>query len=121
MPSNDSGSDHGCRSSPAFCLVVINPARLARMNKVSQISTATTLFGGLASSLPIFICPAALYRLGHPDGEMNAVRAAGQEGIVKSVRLPPRLSDLYLPTDRADASLTRYRTTRAARRRSACP
>lgn len=56
------------------------------MNKVSQISTETTLFGGLASSLPIFICPAALYRLGHPDGEMNAVRAAGQEGIVKSVR-----------------------------------
>ena len=56
------------------------------MNKVSQISTETTLFGGLVSSLPIFICPAALYRLGHPDGEMNAVRAAGQEGIVKSVR-----------------------------------
>ena len=59
------------------------------MNKVSQISTETTLFGGLVSSLPIFICPAALYRLGHPDGEMNAVRAAGQEGIVKSVRPPP--------------------------------
>ncbi|KAH9926689.1 FMN-dependent dehydrogenase-domain-containing protein [Fomitopsis serialis] len=54
------------------------------MNKVSQISTATTLFG-IPSSLPIFICPAALYRLGHPDGEMNAVRAAGQEGIIQGI------------------------------------
>ncbi|KZT70521.1 hypothetical protein DAEQUDRAFT_725456 [Daedalea quercina L-15889] len=54
------------------------------MNKISQISTTTTLFG-LPSSLPVFICPAALYRLGHPDGEMNAVRAAGQEGIIKSI------------------------------------
>ena len=27
---------------------------------------------------------AALYRLGHSDGELNAVRAAGKEGIIKS-------------------------------------
>ncbi|KZT10355.1 uncharacterized protein LAESUDRAFT_644780, partial [Laetiporus sulphureus 93-53] len=54
------------------------------MRKVSEVSTATTLFG-LPSSLPIFICPAAIMRLGHPDGEMNAIRAAGQEGIIQSI------------------------------------
>lgn len=115
MPSNASGSDHECQSSSMFCLLMIDTARPARMNKVSQISTETTIFGGLASSLPIFICPAALYRLGHPDGEMNAVRAAGQEGIVKSVCL-------LLPSGTCPltAYTCRYRTTRAARRRSAC-
>lgn len=40
---------------------------------------------GLPSTLPIYITPTALMRLGHPDGEMNAVRAAGQEGILQGV------------------------------------
>ena len=43
---------------------------------------------GLPSSLPIFIAPAALARLGHPDGEMNLTRAAGAEGILQGVRPP---------------------------------
>ena len=46
------------------------------------------MFGGLESSLPIFVAPAALARLGHPDGEMNLTRAAGAEGILQSVILP---------------------------------
>ena len=46
------------------------------------------MFGGLESSLPIFIAPAALARLGHPDGEMNLVRAAGSEGILQGVSGP---------------------------------
>lgn len=37
---------------------------------------------GYSCSLPIFISPAALARLGHPDGEMNLARVAGSEGIV---------------------------------------
>jgi L-lactate dehydrogenase (cytochrome) len=40
----------------------------------------------MPSSLPIFISPAALARLGHPDGEMNLVRAAGKAGILQGVR-----------------------------------
>ena len=39
----------------------------------------------MTSSLPIFISPAALARLGHPDGEMNLVRAAGKAGILQGV------------------------------------
>ncbi|KAH9928981.1 FMN-dependent dehydrogenase-domain-containing protein [Amylocystis lapponica] len=54
------------------------------LNKVSEVSTTSAIMG-LPSSLPIFIAPAALARLGHPDGEMNLVRAAGKEGILQSV------------------------------------
>jgi len=56
-----------------------------RLNKVSQVSTASNILG-IPSSLPIFIAPAALARLGHPDGEKNLVRAAGRTGILQGVR-----------------------------------
>jgi len=78
------------------------------------------MFGGMESSLPIFISPAALARLGHPDGEMNLVRAAGTEGIlqgisnnsscsveeVMSVKKPEQslIFQLYMNKDRAAAA-----------------
>jgi L-lactate dehydrogenase (cytochrome) len=55
------------------------------MNRVSKVST-TSMILGMASSLPIFISPAALARLGHRNGEMNLVRAAGKAGILQGVR-----------------------------------
>ncbi|KAI0268354.1 FMN-dependent dehydrogenase-domain-containing protein [Gloeopeniophorella convolvens] len=54
------------------------------LNKVSQVSTASTILG-MSSALPIFISPAALARLGHPDGEMNLVRSAGRAGILQGI------------------------------------
>ncbi|TFY79321.1 hypothetical protein EWM64_g4683, partial [Hericium alpestre] len=54
------------------------------LNKISHASTESTLFG-LPVSLPIWIAPAALARLGHPDGEMNLTRAAGKEGIIHGI------------------------------------
>jgi len=39
----------------------------------------------MPSSLPIFVSPAALARLGHPDGELNLVRAAGKAGILQGI------------------------------------
>jgi len=54
------------------------------LNKVSNVSTASTILG-MPSSLPIFIAPAALARLGHSDGEMNLVRAAGRTGILQGI------------------------------------
>lgn len=56
------------------------------MNKVSQVSTAAAILGQ-PCSLPVFIAPAALARLGHPDGEMNLVRAAASEQIAMGVSL----------------------------------
>ena len=62
-----------------------------RCQKISQVSTSTTLLG-MPSSLPIYVSPAALARLGHPDGEMNLVRAAGAAGILQGVRTSPSRS-----------------------------
>ncbi|TDL29519.1 hypothetical protein BD410DRAFT_811129 [Rickenella mellea] len=86
------------------------------LNKISKVSTATSMLG-CPMSLPIFISPAALARLGHPDGEMNLVRAANTEGIVMglsnnascsidevmSVRQPnqPLFFQLYMNRDRS--------------------
>lgn len=58
---------------------------IVRLNKVSKVSTESTILN-MPSSLPIFVSPAALARLGHPDGEMNLVRAAGKAGILQGVR-----------------------------------
>jgi isopentenyl diphosphate isomerase/L-lactate dehydrogenase-like FMN-dependent dehydrogenase len=60
-----------------------------RLNKVSEVSTATSLLCQ-PTSLPIFIAPAALARLGHPDGEVNLVRAAGKEDILQVVSISMR-------------------------------
>jgi len=40
---------------------------------------------GIDSELPIYIAPAAMAKLGHPMGEVNLARAAGECGIVQSV------------------------------------
>ncbi|KAG8903736.1 Cytochrome b2, mitochondrial precursor [Tulasnella sp. 403] len=56
------------------------------LNKVSAISTASSMLG-FPTSLPVFICPAALARLGHPGGEANIVRAAAKEGVVQGLSI----------------------------------
>ena len=40
---------------------------------------------GLKSTLPIFISPAAMAKLGHPLGEVNLTKGAGRCGIVQGV------------------------------------
>src|SRR6266404_9073826 len=86
---------------------------IARLNKVSKVSTESTILG-MPSSLPIFVSPAALARLGHPDGEMNLVRAAGKAGILQGVchkiENSKRLMDVY----------RRSLITRVARLRRSC-
>ncbi|KAI9448122.1 FMN-dependent dehydrogenase-domain-containing protein [Lactarius indigo] len=54
------------------------------LNKVSKVSTESRILN-MPSSLPIFVSPAALARLGHPDGEMNLVKAAGKAGILQGI------------------------------------
>ncbi|KAG9035947.1 Cytochrome b2, mitochondrial precursor [Tulasnella sp. JGI-2019a] len=56
------------------------------MNKVSRISTASSMLG-VPTSLPVFVCPAALARLGHPGGEVNIVQAAAKEGIIQGISI----------------------------------
>ena len=42
---------------------------------------------GLKTALPIFISPAAMAKLGHPLGEVNLTKGAGEYGIVQGVSL----------------------------------
>ncbi|VUC30166.1 unnamed protein product [Clonostachys rosea] len=40
---------------------------------------------GIQSSMPLFISPTAMARLGHPLGEVNLTRAASQYGVVQMI------------------------------------
>lgn len=49
---------------------------------VSKCDTSTTLLG-LPSTAPFFIAPAALAKLGNPEGEVNLTKGAGIAGIIQ--------------------------------------
>ena len=51
---------------------------------VTTIDMTTTVLGD-ALSFPVMLAPTAFNRLGHPDGELAAVRAAGAAGTVMVV------------------------------------
>lgn len=56
------------------------------LRKVTKVDASTKILQGeIESSLPIYISPAALAKLGHEDGELNLTRAAGKCGIVQGV------------------------------------
>ena len=58
------------------------------MRRVSEISTSTTSpFPGIdfTSSFPLFISPAAMARLIHPDGELAIARACLSRGVVQAI------------------------------------
>ncbi|PYH92062.1 L-mandelate dehydrogenase [Aspergillus ellipticus CBS 707.79] len=42
-------------------------------------------FLGISSSMPVFISPTAMAKLGHPLGEVNLTRAAGEVAVVQMV------------------------------------
>ncbi|RSH80772.1 Cytochrome b2, mitochondrial precursor [Saitozyma podzolica] len=47
----------------------------------------STTFMGIKSTLPIFISPAAMAKLGHPAGEVNLTKGAGECGIVQGISI----------------------------------
>jgi hypothetical protein len=47
--------------------------------------TLETSVLGIPTSMPLFISPAAMAKLGHPLGEVNLTRAAGDCGVVQAV------------------------------------
>ncbi|KAL2854507.1 FMN-dependent dehydrogenase-domain-containing protein [Aspergillus pseudoustus] len=54
------------------------------LRDVAGVSLRRTIMGH-ASSLPIFISPTAMARLGHPDGELCLARAAARHNIVYAI------------------------------------
>ena len=51
---------------------------------VSKIDMQTTILG-FPSSMPLFLCGAALQGLAHPDGEVAMCKAAFSEGVIQMV------------------------------------
>jgi len=60
----------------AFRRLSLRPRMLAG---VSDVSTRTEVLG-IPMALPVALAPTAFNKLGHPDGELAAVRAAGAAG-----------------------------------------
>ena len=83
-PSSVSGSDHGCKHHSIFDLLTFTDLTSNRLNKVSEVSTETKILS-FPSSLPIFVAPTALARLGHSGGEVNILRAAAAEGVIQAI------------------------------------
>jgi hypothetical protein len=86
LPSNASGSARVCADTflVPFTAPVTHEHMADSLSKVSKVSTMTKMLG-MPCALPIYISPCALARLGHPDGEMNLVRAAGRTNIFQGV------------------------------------
>jgi len=55
------------------------------MRPVAVVDPSTTILG-IPTPLPIFVSPAAMAGLGHPEGECNITRGAGAMGIIQGVR-----------------------------------
>lgn len=56
------------------------------LRKINEGNLKTTVCG-TEMDMPIFICPAAMARLGHPLGELNLTRAAAAHGIVQAISI----------------------------------
>ncbi|KAF8456059.1 FMN-dependent dehydrogenase-domain-containing protein [Kalaharituber pfeilii] len=69
-------------NNTAFTSIILRP----RIFKdVEKVSTSISLLGKQLSSLPLFVSPAAMARLAHPDGECGITRACGKHGIIQAV------------------------------------
>lgn len=89
------------------------------LRSARSIDTSTTMLGEKVDS-PFLIHPAAMARLGHPEGERNLTKAAGAYGIIQGisnnascsleeileVRQPdqPLFYQIYLNKDRSSES-----------------
>lgn len=54
------------------------------LRDVKTVSTRRKILGCM-SSMPFFISPAAMARMGHPDGEIALAKGAGSEGIIQCI------------------------------------
>ncbi|KAL0579605.1 hypothetical protein V5O48_002377 [Marasmius crinis-equi] len=78
------GADDGItldQNARAYSRFFFNPRV---MKPVSKCDLSTTILG-FQSGLPIFVCGAALAKLGHPLGEVNITRACGKAKLVQMI------------------------------------
>ncbi|KAI9638614.1 L-lactate dehydrogenase [Dioszegia hungarica] len=68
-------------NASAYQNVTFRPRILQRVAKAD----CTTTIMGKESALPLFISPAAMAKLGHPDGEINLTKGAANTGIIQCI------------------------------------
>ncbi|KAK9776277.1 putative FMN-dependent dehydrogenase-domain-containing protein [Seiridium cardinale] len=56
-----------------------------RILRDTSSGSTESSFLGLPTSMPVFISPAAMAKLGHPLGEVNLTKAAGDTGVVQVI------------------------------------
>ncbi|UZJ53407.1 hypothetical protein CBS101457_002727 [Exobasidium rhododendri] len=78
---DDEITKHQNRSS--YSRIWFKPRILRSVGSVDASSSLIT--GKHNTSLPVYISPAAMAKLGHPEGELNLTRAAGKAGIVQGI------------------------------------
>ncbi|SPO20681.1 related to L-lactate dehydrogenase (cytochrome b2) [Ustilago trichophora] len=70
----------------SFNRIVFRPRILRAIGEVdSSVKLLTSKGGGFDCSLPLYISPAAMAKLGHPDGELNLTRGAGKAQIIQGI------------------------------------
>jgi len=86
------------RNQNSWQLVSFRPRVL---RDVKTVNLSTTMLG-FSSALPVFISPAALGKLAHPDGEKALARAAGKAGLIYMVQFFQ--SQFYVAIDQCTKS-----------------
>ncbi|TKY90150.1 hypothetical protein EX895_000148 [Sporisorium graminicola] len=70
----------------SFNRVVFRPRILRAIGQVdSSVKLIDSDGKGFECSLPIYVSPAAMAKLGHPDGELNLTRGAGKAEIIQGI------------------------------------
>ncbi|EST09753.1 Cytochrome b5-like heme/steroid binding domain protein [Kalmanozyma brasiliensis GHG001] len=71
----------------SFNRVVFRPRILRAIGQIdsSVHLVPTSSSGGFDCALPIYVSPAAMAKLGHPDGELNLTRGAGKAAIIQGI------------------------------------
>jgi len=72
----------------AFQKVYLRPRVL---RNVGAINTRTSILGQ-STSMPVFVCPAAMAKLAHPDGECAIATGVGKEDLIQVVSTSSSMS-----------------------------
>ncbi|RPB24073.1 L-lactate ferricytochrome c oxidoreductase [Terfezia boudieri ATCC MYA-4762] len=92
-------------NSSAIASILLRP----RIFKdVEYVDTSIKLLGTQPSSLPLFVAPAAMARLAHPDGEAGIARACGKNGILQMVSNNASMSLEQIASARASPSQNQW-------------
>ncbi|KAK6224090.1 hypothetical protein LQW54_000237 [Pestalotiopsis sp. IQ-011] len=56
-----------------------------RILRDTSVGSTESSFLGMPTTMPVFISPAAMAKLGHPLGEVNLTKAAGDSGVIQVI------------------------------------